>query len=179
MTMKPLHLLPLLLVMACGCSLPADSASKAPSRTKVVFDHPEKFTDVRDAYVPSDSGRDAILSRLRNYLADKADMLLPEGYGLTVTFSDIDLAGDFEPWRGAQWTDVRIIKPIYPPRLVFTYSVTDPSGRVVKKGSENILDMTFQMRLLTPYDTSNDTLAYEKDILNDWARATLSGLKRA
>lgn len=177
--MKSLRLIPLLLGIAAGCALPADTASKAAPRTIVIFDHPENFTDVKDGYVPSDKGRDSILSRIREFLVSRADLLLPEGYRMTVTFSDIDLAGEFEPWHGVQWENVRIIKPIYPPALKFNYSVTDPSGKVVKEGSENIRDMAFQMRLLTPYDGSTDNLAYEKDILNDWARSTLRGLKKA
>ena len=42
--------------------------------------------------------------------------MVPEGDKLTITFTDIDLAGDFEPWRGPQWDEVRIVKAIYPPR---------------------------------------------------------------
>ena len=96
-----------------------------------------------------------------------------------MTFTDIKLAGEYEPWHGAQWIDVRVIKAIYPPAFTFTYSVTDPSGKPVKQGSENIIDMAFQMRLLSPYATSYDPLAYEKDILNDWVRATLRDLPKA
>ncbi len=177
--MKSLRLLPVFLGLAAGCALPADTASKAAPRTTVIFDHPENFTDIKDGYVPSDKGRDAILSRIREFLVSRADLLLPEGYRMTVTFSDIDLAGDYEPWHGARWEDVRIIKSVYPPALRFTYSVADPSGKVVKEGSEDLRDLAFQMRLLSPYDSSIDNLAYEKDILNDWARSTLRGLKKA
>lgn len=173
--MKPLRLLAIAVAVMAGCALAPDTSTKAPSRTSVVFDHPEKFTDVKDAYLPSDEGRDRILSHLREFLVSRCDLLLPEGYRLAITFTDVKLAGKYEPWRGAQWENVRIIKAIYPPAFVFTYLVTDASGKPVKQGSENIIDTAFQMRLLTPYDP----LAYEKDILNDWARATLRGLAKA
>jgi hypothetical protein len=176
--MRPISLLPIIVGFAAGCTLPAGSASTHPARTEVVFDHPENFADVKDAYIPSDKGRDAILLRLREYLVSRADLLLPEGYNLKVTFNDIHLAGDFEPWRGANWDEVRIIKAIYPPSFKFTYAVTDKSGKVVKSGSEDILDLNFQMRLLTPFDESMDNLAYEKDILNDWTRSTLRNLDK-
>jgi hypothetical protein len=177
--MKPLRLLSIAVVLLAGCALAPATATKAPPRTSVVFDHPDKFADVKDAYIPTDEGRDLILSHLREYLVSRCDPLLPEGYKLTITFTDIKLAGEYEPWHGAQWENVRIIKAVYPPAFTFTYSVTDSSGRTVKEGSENIIDMAFQMRLLTPYATSYDSLAYEKDILNDWARATLRGLAKA
>lgn len=151
----------------------ADVAVSAP-RVDVVFDHPENFTDVKDSNFPTDKGRDAILSRIRDFLVRESTRYLPAGDALTITFSDIDLAGDFEPWRGARWDDVRIVKDIYPPAFKFTYLVTDPSGRIVRQGSENIRDLDFQVRLVP--DTT-DTLRYEKDILNDWVRSTLRGLK--
>lgn len=147
----------------------------ATPRTEVIFDHPENFTDVRDRQSPTDKGRDYILSQLRDHLVDVTSRLVPDGDKLMVTFSDIKLAGDFEPWRGPQWDEVRIIKDIYVPFFKFTYTVTDPSGRVVKSGTENIQDMNFQMRVTL--DTS-DPLRYEKQILDDWARGTLRDLKK-
>jgi DUF3016 family protein len=173
-TMKILPLLPMALGLAlAGNALAADIAS-LPPRVEVVFDHPENFTDVKDSYLPSDKGRDAILSRIRSFLVSRAEPLLPAGDGLKITFTDIDLAGDFEPWHGARWDDVRIVKEIYPPAFKFSYVVTEPSGRVVKQGTEDIRDLNFQTRLVL--DTS-DSLRYEKDILGEWARSTLRGLR--
>jgi Protein of unknown function (DUF3016) len=172
--MKNLFLLPTLLGLAlAGNALAADVAS-LPPRIEVVFDHPENFRDVKDSYMPTDKGRDAILSRIREYLVSRATPLVPAGDALKITFTDIDLAGDFEPGHGARWDDVRIVKDIYPPSFKFSYAVTEPSGRVVKQGNEDIRDLNFQTRIVL--DTS-DTLRYEKDILGDWTRSTLRGLK--
>ena len=60
-----------------------------------------------------------------------------------MTFTDVDFAGDFEPWRGAQGDDIRIIKDIYPPDYKFTWSVTNAAGQVVKQGNEDLSDMDF------------------------------------
>jgi hypothetical protein len=150
------------------------SAANAVSRVDVTFDHPENFTDVKDRATPTDKGRDNILSNIRTFVVDHADRTLPEGYSLKMTFTDIDLAGDFEPQRGAQWDDVRIVKSIYPPAFKFTYSVMDASGRVVKQGTENIRDMTFDTRITLD---RSDPLHYEKDILSDWIRSNLRNLK--
>jgi Protein of unknown function (DUF3016) len=172
--MKILRFLPLVLCVAAAVTIHAADVSVAGPRTEVVFDHPENFTDVKDSEYATDRGRDAILSRIRIFLVDHATPYLPAGDALRITFTDIDLAGDFEPWRGAQWSDVRIVKEIYPPAFKFSYAVTDPSGRVVKQGVEDIRDLNFQTRVVL--DTS-DSLRYEKDILGDWARSTLRGLK--
>jgi hypothetical protein len=161
-------------LLAAGALRASDPAT--PPRTEVIFVHPENFTDVKDSNTPTDKGRDAILADIRKHLVNRASSLVPEGYHLTITFTDIKLAGDFEPWRGPQWEDVRIVKDIYPPDFKFTYSVTGPSGQVVKSGSEDIRDMDFQMRLTL--DTS-DRLRYEKQILDDWAQKTLRDFRKA
>jgi hypothetical protein len=173
--MKALRLFPLALGIALTLAARAADLQGSAARVDVVFDHPENFTDVKDANFPTDSGRNAILSRIREFLVREATRYLPAGDDLTITFTDIDLAGDFEPWRGPQWDDVRVVKDIYPPAFKFSYSVTDASGKVLKQGSENIRDLNFQSRLVL--DTS-DTLRYEKDILKDWVRANLKGLKQ-
>jgi hypothetical protein len=155
------------------CALYA-TAANAASRIEVTFDHPENFTDVKDRALPTDKGRDNILSNIRSYIVEHADRILPEGDSLRMTFTDVDLAGDFEPQRGAQFDDVRIVKSIYPPAFKFTYSVTDASGRVVKEATENIRDMTFDTRLSINRD---DPLHYEKDMLNDWMHSNLRNIK--
>lgn len=172
--MKILRLLPLSLALSLAGCVQGPETAALPVRTQVAFDHPEKFTDVKDRDLPSDSGRDAILGRIRAYLVTRADRSLPAGDSLKITFTDIDLAGDFEPWRGPQWSDVRIVKEIYPPAFKFSYTVTDASGRVVKEGKEDIRDLNFQTRVVM--DTS-DTLRYEKDMLGDWVDSTVRGLK--
>lgn len=148
-------------------ALRAADVAKAPARTEVVFDHPEKFTDVKDGDFGTDKGRDATLELIRDFLVERADKALPPGQKLTITFTDIDLAGDFEPWRGPQFSDVRIVKPIYAPRLSFSYKVTDAAGKIVKEGKEELRDLAFDMRLTMD---RQDPLRYEKDILKDWIR---------
>jgi hypothetical protein len=142
---------------------------------EVIFDHPENFTDVKDRYDATESGRKAILDDLSGFIVRTARYYVPEGDKLTITFQDIDLAGEFEPWRGPEFDDVRIIKDIYPPAFKFAYKVTDAAGRVLKEGKEHIRDLNFQMRITADRD---DPLHYEKDILQDWMRQKLRDLKK-
>ncbi len=176
--MKTIHLLAIALagIAASGCATQGAVKAGGPTKTEVVFDHPENFTDVKDSSTPTDRGRDSILSNLRGFLEERADPLLPDGYSLRIVFTDIDLAGDYEPWRGFQWSDVRVVKPIYPPAFKFTYAVTDSSGKVVRQGTEDIRDLDFQIRMAFP---QSDPLRFEKDILGDWARSTLRDLRKA
>jgi hypothetical protein len=172
-SMRTLRLLSSILGLIGAGAL--NAADNPAPRTEVVFDHPENFTDAKDSYAPTDKGRDSILANIRDFLVHRTDTLLPEGYKLRITFTDIDLAGEFEPWRGAQYDNVRIVKAIYPPAFKFTYVVTDPSGKAVRQGSENIRDLNFQVRVTMDL---SDPLRYEKDILDDWARSRLNGLKK-
>ncbi len=174
--MKTFRLFPtVLLGLVAPLALSAGPAPKPPARTEVIFVNPEKFTDVKDSDFATDKGRDDILDRLRTFIVDRAEVVLPAGQKLTITFTDIDLAGEFEPWRGAQFGDVRIVKAIYPPAFKFSYQVADEAGQKVKSGEENIRDMAFDMRMT--FDRQ-DSLHYEKDILGDWIRGTLRAPKK-
>ena len=160
-----------LLGLVAAPALHAADAAKAsapapvPVRTVVIFEHPEQFTDVSDSGFGTDQGRDAILERIREFILEHAEKALPAGQKLLITFTDIDLAGEYEPWRGPQFSDVRIVKSIYPPRLKFSYKITDSAAQTVKAGQEDLRDLAFEMRLTAD---RQDTLRYEKDILRDW-----------
>jgi len=142
------------------------------ARVEVLFDHPENFTDLKDSYMATDKGREAYMDSFREYLQRNATRRLPEGQKLSITFTDIDMAGDFEPWRGPSASDVRIIKDIYIPRLKFTYRITDAQDAVVKEGKADLSDLNFQMNLSATFNSS-DPLRYEKHMLDDWMRNEL------
>lgn len=151
----------------------ADSKSDGyAARVEVLFDHPENFTDLKDSYMATDRGRDAYAETIREYLQQNAARRLPEGQKLSITFTDIDMAGEFEPWRGPAASDVRIIKDIYIPRMKFTYRITDAQDAVIKEGKAELSDLNFQMNLPTSINSS-DPLRYEKRLLDDWMRSEL------
>lgn len=172
--MKPTTLL-LAAVFAALPLVKAASPTPAP-RAEVVFVAPEKFTDVRDSYTSSDAGRDGILDQIRDYMLDEAKRFLPEGDKLFVSVTDIDLAGDFEPWRGPRWDDVRIVKDIYPPRINLSFRLTDPTGKVIKEGKRNLSDLSFMMKITTTF--RDDPLRHEKTLIDDWFRDDFGSLKQ-
>ncbi len=142
------------------------------SKLTVNFPGWEKYTDIKDYYNPTDQGERAILDDLKQALETTAHYRVPDGDHLTLTFSDIDLAGDFEPWHGAQAEDIRIVKDIYPPRFVFTYSLVDATGKVLTAGTEKLTDLAFTQTL--SLDT-NDSRHYDKAVLRDWMERKLHG----
>jgi hypothetical protein len=99
---------------------------------------------------------------------------VPAGLQLEINVTDIDLAGDFEPWRGPQFGDVRITRDIYPPRLALEFRLTDADDQVVRAGKREIRDIAYQTRLVRPLD---DYLRYEKDMLRDWFSSEFRNLQ--
>jgi hypothetical protein len=167
--MSPLpRLLPLLaaILLAAGCQ----TSSPVPNdgRVTVTFDQPDKFTDVKSA---SNMGTDqGYLDALQRHIERNARRYLADGQRLTVRFTDIDMAGDIQPGR-QRLGDVRVIRSVYPPRLKFSYAVTDAAGQIVSQGDENLSDPSFQSH--TRSTTNGDPLFFEKALFNDWMAAKL------
>jgi hypothetical protein len=92
---------------------------------------------------------------------------------IEIKINDIDLAGDFELFRGPQFDHVRVNKSIYPPRIALEFRVSDATEQTVKEGQRNLTDLNYQLRVAYPRE---DYLRYEKDILRDWLRAELAVL---
>jgi hypothetical protein len=156
-----LGLLPLLTVSA------APSQTQTVARAEVNFFEPQKFTDVRDSYM-GDYERTTYLESLRNHVLEQAKYYVPDGHTLSVTFTDIDMAGDFEPWRGPRFDDIRIVKDIYPPRISLAFRLTDANGNVVKEGRRDLRDLSFMMKITMAF--RDDPVRHEKALLDDWLR---------
>lgn len=137
----------------------------AGGRVDVVFFEPKKFTDVRDHALGNYEGT-SYLDQLRDYLVARARSFVPEGGTLEVTFTDVDMAGDFEPWRGFRWSEIRVVKEIYPARLQLAFRLTDATGEVVKQGKRDLRGLS-----LMSAGFADDSLRHEKALLDDWLRS--------
>jgi hypothetical protein len=148
---------------------PKANASSHPSgRAEVQFLEAEKFTDVGGG-LDDKSDKKGYLTMLRDHVDRLAGEYMPEGQKIALTFTDIDLAGDFPPASRAARDSVRVMKDIYPPRMAFSYRITDASGAVVKEGREELTDKNF---LTTGAMTDrSDPLRYDKMLLSDWFRS--------
>lgn len=83
---------------------------------------------------------------------------------LTVTISDVDIAGAFEPWRRNLW-HARIVRDVYPPRIDLMFTLTDRDGNVIRSGERKLRDLAFMTPTLS---YRSDPLRYEKKLLADW-----------
>ncbi len=162
----------LLLALLAAAALPAAPAPDSPERVRVEFRDPAAFVDAAERF-PGDPRDTGHLDRLRDHLVRAAEPRLPAGHRLEVTFTAVDLAGEFEPWRGPQWGDVRIVRDLYPPRLGLEFRLVDAAGRVVRTGRRELSDLAFLMKLTGGF--RDDPLRHEKALLDDWLRAEFPG----
>lgn len=164
--------------LMAGLTVPLSAAdAPANSPVEVTFVEPEKFTDLKDSYGATERINEAYLRQLKEHLQRVGAKRLAPGQRLVVRITDIDMAGDFEPWRSPQFQDVRIVKDIYPPRIDLTFQLLDANGTVIAEGERELRDLAFNMR--STGLPSNDTLRHEKALLDDWLRRELRRAKKS
>lgn len=154
---------------------PTPAPARTVARAEVVFFEPKKFTDVRDSSM-GDYERTTYLDQIRDHLLEQAKYYVPDGHQLSVTFTDIDMAGDFEPWRGPRFDDIRIVKDIYPPRMVLAFRLTDADGQVVKEGKRDLRDLAFMMKISMTF--RDDSVRHEKALIDDWLRTEFTRVRK-
>lgn len=163
--MKTTPILLLAAVLIAGGCQSAQTSSTPVKRDNVAvnFHEADKFTDVRESF--GDSSSQHYLDLLSKHVQRTASALLPAGQKLTVTFTDIDLAGDFLPLQSSM-QDVRVIKDIYLPHMSLSFKITDADGKVIKEGSRRLTDLNF-MNNIGLVDR-NQPLFYDKALLSRW-----------
>jgi Protein of unknown function (DUF3016) len=142
------------------------------ARIHVVFVEPEKFTDARRAEFKPNS--EAILDAIAKFMQEMGEETIPRDMNLDIRVTDVDLAGNFEPWRGPQSDQVRITNQLYPPLFALEFRLIDARGQVIQSGKRDLSDLNYQLRTFYPMD---DYLRYEKDLLRHWFRAEFGKLK--
>ncbi|HEX9781424.1 MAG TPA: DUF3016 domain-containing protein [Opitutaceae bacterium] len=142
---------------------PANSTSPVT----VEFLEPENYTDFRTSEFGGNREQAGLEHELRREIQRIAVRHLPPGYHLNLRFRDIDMAGEFEPWHGPRFSDVRIVREIYPPRMDVEYSITNDAGEVVASGTRKLSDINYLWRLRMRTD---DQFSYENELLNDFIR---------
>ncbi|GKS93527.1 DUF3016 domain-containing protein [Acidovorax sp. SUPP2825] len=138
-----------------------------PGIVSVEYDDPSRFSDARMGPHESDRARRAWVDALCQHLSERAAAALPDGERLAVRITDVQRAGGFEPGRGAQLAQVRIVRDVYPPRIDLEFQRTAADGRVLQSGRRELRDPSFLSRAGRG---GSDPLRYEKALLDGWVR---------
>lgn len=176
--MKPHPILLLLLTFALPAATDArvrnvtdpdaPRALPAEGRVAVEWADPAGFTELKYSGNPWEARRGNWVFDLAEHLRESAEEHLPAGQRLQVRITDIRRAGMYEPWRGMQLRDVRIMRDHYPPRMELSFERVDGDGRVVESGERSLVDGAYLMRSSPIGGT--DPLRYEKAMIDRWAR---------
>jgi biopolymer transport protein ExbD len=133
--------------------------ANSPARVTVVFQDPDNFTDIRESH--SSINNLGALDELRDYLQKIATPRLAAGTTLTITFLDVDFAGEIRPDQD----NVRVVTDTTPPRVQLKFQLLGTDGEVLKEGERRLSDMN--QSSLSPF-SRNDPLSHEKQLLKDW-----------
>lgn len=141
-------------------SLPSDG------RVEVRWDDPARFTEIRRSGNPREAARGTWVLQLAEHLRRRAGRQLPAGERLAVEIVDIDRAGEYEPWHGIQYVDTRVIRDLYPPRIVLRFQRSDAGGGELAHGERTLRDAAFLLHASGAGD--GDPLRHEKAMLDRW-----------
>jgi hypothetical protein len=143
-------------------------AATPPDNVSVHYKDSQNFTEARNDAMSHRTDANDYLKPLKAYIAERAAKVLSPGQRMDIEVTDVDRAGEYEPWRGPRFDDVRIIKDIYPPRIDLNFTLYDADGKVLKQGSRKLRDIAFLSRgTVTP---QQDPLRYEKGVIDLWLR---------
>ncbi|OOG50948.1 DUF3016 domain-containing protein [Rhodanobacter sp. C01] len=161
-------LLPRLLCAACmTLAFVMAQAATPPDNVEVRYKDPQHFTEVMRSSGPHLIDTSAYLKPLKDYIAQRASRILAPGQRLDIEVTDVARAGEYEPWRGPRFDDVRIIKDIYPPRIDLDFTLYGADGKVLSEGSRKLRNPAFLNQISA---SDQDPLRYEKSLIDDWLR---------
>lgn len=162
-----LLVLPVALAAVGGVRAADEKLAAAAVRTTVTFEEPENFSDFREGVMTTAKDLEALQREFTNHLLRLSRLYVGEGQKLEIHFLDIDLAGDFEPWRGPSYDRVRVVKDIYPPRMTVLFRLTAADGTVLAEGRRELRDLGFLESIRLP---TSDSLRHDKELLAVWLR---------
>ncbi len=151
----------------------AGSASAA-AEVSVTWQEPESYQDIRPSNQSRTSFREMVFKDMEAYIAELAETL-PDGQKLSMTVTDLDLAGEVWPASflgGVGGADIRLVKPLYIPRMHFSYTLTDATGKTLQSADVKLKDMAFMDRG-SRINRRSENLTYEKAMIKDWFEKTL------
>jgi len=147
-------------------------ATTGLSAVNVVVDwhQPGNYTDL-GTHFHDETNLAAFKKELEPYITRIANDHLPDGSTLELKITNVDLAGEFEPWRLN--SDARIVRSVYPPRMSLEYSVHDVRGELIDSGKAEIVNPTFDFNIGQRF-LSQDNFFYERDLIASWIRNNLA-----
>lgn len=137
----------------------------------VRWDDPAKFSELRGSQNRYEAERGDWVADIARYLRKQVERKLPEGERLEVAIVDIRRAGNYEPWHGFEYRDVRIMRELYWPQIELAVKRTAADGSVVSDRSYMLSDPAYLGSATRA--SEGDPLRYEKALIDRWVRREL------
>lgn len=168
---KPMLKMSLTSLLAISAVFGLSGVSQAvnAATVNITWEDPESYRDVRATNESRKRFRERTFAKLDAYFTELAESL-PEEQTLTITVTNLDLAGQVWPASftglGFGANDVRVIDRIDIPRMTLSYSLSDESGETMSAKDVDIKDMGFMDRGIRRQ--RNEPLSYEKAMIKEW-----------
>jgi len=169
-----------MLLLAAGTVVGQAQAAEATPDARVTLQSDRAEVSYRDSAMALSESRQfpdrrkEWLADLSNYILAQAARAVPSGQRLSVTLTDVQLAGMYEPWRGPDWGNVRIVRDTTPPRIDLIFRLETSQGAVLKEGSRRLRDIDF---LNSSLRHRGEALSYEKNLVDDWMRKEIASAR--
>ncbi|ADV28495.1 hypothetical protein Psesu_2667 [Pseudoxanthomonas suwonensis 11-1] len=148
----------------------APRALQGDGPVTVTWTDPAGFSDLRYSGNRWEAEKGDWVAELARHLQKSAAKRLPEGARMEVTITDIQRAGRYEPWHGADRDHVRILRDNYPPMIELQFKLTSADGQVLAEGQRKLRDTAYLQR---SSGLDSDNLRHEKRMIDDWVRKEL------
>lgn len=132
----------------------------------VAWQNTHKYTDIDSGNLGKKSMLNSIdksFTKEFNELATK----LPVGFQLTITVTDLDLAGEVEPMPSRMMDQIRVLKDLYYPKMTFDYQIMNAVGvNVLEAKAVTLKDMQYLSSLSST--RSSESYYYERKMIREW-----------
>lgn len=130
----------------------------------------DNFRDAEYYHNGGDRSTQRVLNNLDRFFSKETRRFFEEGVVLEMKVTQLDLAGDFEPWHGTAGHDVRIVRSIYPAYITFEYRLLGENGEVLQEGEEKLSDRLMGQSMASQFLSRSESYPYVKSLVRDWMR---------
>jgi hypothetical protein len=158
---------------------PETAADASQHLVNIEWVEPSKYRDVRNPNMSRKRFREQVFGQLQTFF-DELAQTLPDGSSLSLTVTNVDLAGTVQvPSQagimGASsfdrgFNEMRIMRDVDIPRLYFTYTLKDANGETIKSEEVELKDMNYLRN--ASIQRRNESLKYEKHMIEKWFNTT-------
>ncbi|WP_105253186.1 DUF3016 domain-containing protein [Pseudoalteromonas sp. T1lg75] len=144
----------------------AASAASYAGEAKIKWQDLNDYADARPSNEVKKPYHDRLMKKFDKHFNFEAQNL-PEGSVFKAEITDLDLAGEVR----FGMNEFRVMKPVYIPRIEFSYKLVDKDGKVLSSGDVDIKDMSYMDRMRSIH--SDKEFYYDFRLISSWFQDSL------